>query len=81
MLAEERKRISEIEQMNVEVGLHFASPFVNWSKQHQVEYNVLHEVVFRDGDKFPPVEDSHGVKYSEDEIEAERVRYQQAGVQ
>ncbi len=71
-----RERIDELEKLNMINGLPFAKPFAQWSKQHQIEYNVLHEQVFRDGVKFDPVKDTDGVKYSELEIEEGRVSIQ-----
>ena len=69
------QRMTALEQLNRVRGLQFTGPFSEWPKDHQVEYNVLHEIVFREGVKFPPVKGADGLKYSEAEIEKARSEF------
>lgn len=75
---EAKDRQKEIQDLNpLAKGLPFAAPFTEWSKEHQLEYNALHEIAYRDGSKFSPVTEADhqdGVKYSEAEMDEARER-------
>lgn len=76
-IKKKNKRTHLIERYEELEGLHMAAglPFTKWSKEDQIEYNVLHEILFKGGRKFEKVIPAHGVQYSEAEIQAERDKY------
>lgn len=67
-----KARHEQLETLNSMGGMPFAKPFPEWSKDHQLEYNALHEILYRASAKFEPVTEKDGVKYTEEEMETQR---------
>ena len=76
-----KARMKQLESLNTSVvsyglgGFSAAKQFTQWSKDHQLEYNALFEVVVRKA-RHPKVDENdpqfEGIKYTEEEMETQR---------
>ena len=72
-----KNRYNHLIGLNKPNGMPFARPFPEWSKGQQIEFKVLHEILYLDGRTFSRVKLSDGLKYTEAEIEKARREFRQ----